>query len=150
MQKVRESMDKSNEIISRVCPKCNEIVNTSETVCSTCGRKMMPASRIKMLGWLSLGCGVFLIGLMSWLSFWIYNAITRSGEPGQGTFRGGPEIIGFIIVVFGLVLTFGLFAVISGLWQIIYGKRNKILSLVVIILGIAFIGIGLLTTLAKR
>jgi hypothetical protein len=143
-------MDKRNEVIQRVCPKCNDIVTTSETVCSACGKKMMPASRIRMLGWLSLLCGVFLIGLMSWLSFWIYNAITKSGEPGQGTFRGGPEIIGFIIVVFGLVLTFGFFAAISGLWQIIYGKRNKVLTFIVIILGIAFIGIGLLTALAKR
>lgn len=143
-------MNVSNEIIPRVCPKCNEIVNTSETVCINCGRKMMPASRIRMLGWLSFGCGVFLVGLMSWLSFWIYNAITRSGEPGQGTFRGGPEVIAFIIVVFGLVLTFGLFAIITGLWQIIYGKRNKVLTFIVMILGIAFIGIGLLTTFAKR
>ena len=143
-------MNASNEIAPRVCPQCNEIVNTAETVCADCGRKMMPVSRIKMLGWLSLGCGVFLIGLMGWLSFWIYNAIARSGEPGQGTFRGGPEVIGFIIVVFGLVLTFGLFAVISGLWQIVYGKRNKFLSLIVMMLGIAFIGIGVLTAFARR
>lgn len=143
-------MSENVQMIPRVCPKCNEIVNTSETVCAHCGRKMMSVSRIKMLGWLSLGCGVFLLGLMSWLSLWMYQAIARSGEPGAGTFRGGPEVIGFIIVIFGLVLTFGLFAAISGLWQIIYGRRNKILTFIVIILGIAFIGIGLLTTFAKR
>lgn len=143
-------MSENNQITPRVCPKCNDIVNTSETACPRCGRKMMPASRIKMLGWLSLFCGIFLISLMSWLSIWIYQAISRSREPGYGTFRGGPEVVGFIIVVFGLVLTLGLFAVISGLWQIIYGKRNKILTFIVIILGAAFIGIGLLTTFAKR
>lgn len=48
-------MSEINQVISRVCPKCNEIINTSETVCAACGRKMMPASRIKMLGWLSHG-----------------------------------------------------------------------------------------------
>lgn len=142
-------MSENDQIIPRVCPQCNEIVTSSETVCAVCGKKMLPVSRIKALGWLSLFCGLFLLGLMSWLSIWIYQAISRSGQPGAATFRGGPEIIGFIVVIFGLVLTFGAFAVISGAWQIIYGTRNKILTFIVIILGIAFIGIGLMTNFLK-
>jgi hypothetical protein len=45
--------------------------------------------------------------------------------------------------VFGLVTLFGVVALVTGLWQLIFGKRNKLLTWVVLGLGAVFVIGGL-------
>ncbi len=136
--------------VPRVCPKCNQITETPETKCPRCGKRLQKVATIRTLGALSTVLGIVLLAGMSWLSWWIYHTISASGNPNATShFNGGSREIAFIAFVFGLIIIFSLTATIAGIWQLIFGKRNKLLTLIVIILGFVFVGTGLAVTLSK-
>jgi hypothetical protein len=136
--------------VRKTCPKCGYIRETSELNCDKCGRLLQSVSDIRIRGVLSVLLGVALLAFMGWLSLWVYNAITEPTPPGSTPrFTGGPEEIGFIVFGFGLVILIALAGTIGGLWQIIFGKRNKWIVYLVIVLGLVFIGTGLLLTMSN-
>lgn len=129
------------------CAKCNSISAVREKSCPQCGKKLETVKRIRVTGALSVLLGAILLVVMSWLALWIYNAV--AGSPGANSFHGNSQDIGLIIVVFGVVLTLCFFSILAGLWQVIFGTRNKILKYIVVGLGLIFIGIGLMFSLPK-
>jgi len=78
---------------------------------------------------------------MSILGVYLGSIISDSNDPGATTrFTGGPQEVMFIVVIFGLVISFGLASIAGGLWQIIYGKPNrKIIVIVFVIAGVLFV-----------
>ena len=87
---------------------------------------------------------------MGYLSWWMYNAITAPTPAGSSPrFTGGPQDITFMVFVFGLVMIIGLVSLIGGLWQIVFGKRNKTLVYIIIGLGAIFIATGLAVSIAR-
>ena len=136
--------------VRKTCPKCGYIRETSDLNCGKCGRVLQSVSGIRTRGVLSVLLGVALLAFMGWLSLWVYNAITEPTQPGSTPrFTGGPEEIAFIVFGFGLVILIGLGGTIGGLWQIIFGKRNKWIVYLVIVLGLVFIGTGLFLTMSN-
>ena len=135
--------------VRKTCPKCGYIRETSEPNCDKCGRVLQTVSGIRTRGVLSVVLGVALLAFMGWLSLWVYNTITEPTLPGSTPrFTGGPEQIAFIVFGFGLVILIALAATIGGLWQIIFGKRNKWIVYLTILLGLVFIGTGLFLTMS--
>ena len=136
--------DTQTKPVKRTCPKCGYIRETAETKCLDCGKTLQSVRRIRLLGILLVDLGIALLAFMIWLSMWMYNTITQSGKPGaESSFTGNSPDIGFIIFIFGLVITVSLCAIAAGTWQIIFGKRNKALAIIVVILGLIFVGTGL-------
>ena len=136
--------------VRRTCPKCGYIRETTDTRCPDCGKTLQSVARIRALGVFSVILGIILLGVMGYLSWWIYNAITApTPAGGSPRFTGGQQDINFIIFVFGLVMIIGLVSLLGGLWQIIFGKRNKVLVYIIIGLGVVFMATGLLVSIAK-
>jgi hypothetical protein len=136
--------------VRRTCPKCGYIRETTDTRCPDCGKTLQSVARIRALGVFSVILGVILLGVMGYLSWWMYNAITASTPAGGSPrFTGGPQEITFIIFVFGLVMVIGLVSLLGGLWQIIFGKRNKVLVYIIIGLGALFVLTGLAVSVAR-
>ena len=53
--------------------------------CPSCGGAGATSRRIRMLGWLPLACGLFLIGLMGYITLAMYPTLTKPGvESGDG------------------------------------------------------------------
>jgi hypothetical protein len=72
--------------------------------------------------------GTFLVLFMGTLGFYLGSIISGTDEPGATTrFSGGPEDVAFIVLIFGLVISFGIASMAGGIWQIKYGKPNRIL-----------------------
>ena len=119
-----------------VCYKCDYESDQVLTDCPECGKRMRPAAQVKVLGWILLLLGTFLVLFMGAITFVVASIISRTGEPGSTqSFNGGPKEILMIFGIFGLVLAFGFASMVAGFWQVRYGRRSK--HLVKIMVGIA-------------
>jgi len=56
---------------------------------------------------------------------------------GGGSFTGTPRDATYIYAILGAVLVFGITSMITGLWQVIVGRRSLLLSAVVLLMGLA-------------
>ena len=117
------------------CPKCS--FETSENLprCPTCGSRLQSAKKVRILGGVLLVIGTSLVVFMSILGLYLGSIISNSDDPGAtNRFTGGPQDVMFIVAIFGLVISFGLASIIGGIWQIIYGKPNRKIMLVVFVI----------------
>lgn len=123
------------------CSKCSFETIEELPRCPSCGSRLQSAKKVRILGGLLLVIGTFLVVFMSILGIYLGSIISNSSDPGATTkFSGGPQDVMFIVVIFGLVICFGLASMSGGIWQIIYGKPNrKIIVGVFVIAGILFV-----------
>ena len=140
--------DSQSPPVRRTCPKCGYICETAETNCADCGKVLQKVSTIRMLGVVLVVLGSLLLGIMGWLSLWIYGAISNTGNSGSH-FNGSPKDVLFIIFAFGLVISISFAVTAGGLWQIIFGRRNKLIVFAVFGLGIVFAVTGLAVAVNK-
>lgn len=123
------------------CPKCS--FETSEVLarCPSCGSRLQSKRKVKILGWVLLVLGTFLVVVMGGLGIYLGQLIAQSGKPGSGTrFTGGPNDVAIIMAVFGLVIAFGISTMVGGIWQIKYGKPNrKLMVLMFLVAGILLV-----------
>ena len=147
-QSTQISTDPHTPPVRRTCPKCGYIRATGETNCADCGKVLQKVSTIRALGVFLVVMGTLLLGFMGWLSLWIYGAMSNTGSSGS-RFNGSGSDVLFIVFVFGLVISISLAATAGGLWQIIFGKRNKLIVFAVLGLGIIFAVTGLAVAINK-
>jgi MFS family permease len=126
-----------------LAPSCRTKVEGTVNPCPNCGGKMRTPRTIRALGWLLLACGVFLVGLMSYLWTVLAPAMAHPGDlTGGTTFTGTAEQGRTILTVFGAVIVFGLASIGYGLWMIVTGRRSIAMMIVVLVLAAALIAIS--------
>ena len=124
-------------------PSCRTKVEGTVTICPNCGGKMRTPRTIRALGWLLLACGVFLVGLMSYLWVVLAPSMAHPGDTTGGTtFTGTAEQGQTILTVFGAVIVFGLGSIAYGLWMIVTGRRSIAMMIGVLVLAAALIAIA--------
>jgi hypothetical protein len=105
---------------------------------------MRKTSTIRALGWLLVVLGGSLAAFMAWLALFVNRLIAQTDEPGaKARFTGDASDAVFIYGIFGLVLALGLAFIVGGVWQIIYGRRNKSVVFVVLVLVALLYWLGL-------
>lgn len=120
----------------RVCYKCDYETDLVLTDCPRCGKRLRTASTVRVLGWILLLLGAFLVLFMGAITIVVAGIIAQAGRPGSTqSFDGGPKEMFMIFGIFGLVIAFGFTSMVAGFWQVWYGTRAK--HLVKIMLGIA-------------
>jgi hypothetical protein len=111
----------------RRCYKCDfetlEVVPT----CPKCGAGLFSTKQVRRRGWVLLVIGLFLVGLMGFITYHLAPSMLRPGVPipGSTTFSGTAEQGVRSLFLFGTVIAFGLAAGVIGLLQIKTGRRNK-------------------------
>jgi len=123
------------------CPKCSFETSESVSKCPNCGSRVQSAKKVRILGGVLLVIGTFLVLFMTGLGIYLGSIISNSNDPGATTrFTGDSQDVMFIVAIFGLVIAFGLASMGGGIWQIIYGKPNrKVMVVVFLIAGILFV-----------
>jgi MFS family permease len=130
--------------VKRNCAKCGYIRDTADTKCADCGRSLQSVAKIRAIGVFLVLVGTGLLGFMSWLALWMYNAIADVPTPGYSPrFTGGKDDVGFIVFAVGLVMVIGLTSIVGGVWQVVFGKRNKLIVALAVVLGLTFLGTGM-------
>src|SRR5262245_3628969 len=104
----------------RQCYKCKYETVEPMRNCPKCGRRMLSTRQLRRLGWVQLVLGLFLVVAMGTITFSLAPMMLA-----QHGFTGTPEQASIILLLFGVVICFGLMSVTSGLWQIKTGRRNK-------------------------
>jgi len=125
----------------RICYKCDYATTQPLKACPQCGQQQFrTASQIRTLGWVLAVIGAGLTIFMAWLSVVVGQVILLPNLPGTSTrFTGGPNMILFIVGVFGVVLAIGIASFSAGVFQIRNGRRNKGLVKVMLVLAAMFI-----------
>ena len=123
------------------CPKCSFETSESVSRCPNCGSRVQSAKKVRILGGVLLVIGTFLVLFMTGLGIYLGSIIANSNDPDATTrFTGSSQDVMFIVAIFGLVIAFGLASMGGGIWQIIYGKPNrKVMVVVFLIAGILFV-----------
>jgi hypothetical protein len=136
----------------RTCFKCS--YETGEVVekCPRCGGRMRTAQQVRRLGWVQVVLGVIIVGMMGTITVFIAPLMLNAGEPTAtgSRFNGTPEQALLILGLFGIVILFGLVAMLNGIWQIKFGRRNKWLFIVVMLLAGLLVLAGWLVRSALR
>jgi MFS family permease len=98
---------------------------------------------VRAVGWLLLACGVFLVGLMSYLWAVLAPSMAHPGDTTGGTtFTGTAQQAQTILTVFGAVIVFGLGSIAYSLWLIVTGRRSIVMMIGVLVLAAALIAIA--------
>ncbi|HYG12174.1 MAG TPA: hypothetical protein VD835_19665 [Pyrinomonadaceae bacterium] len=126
---------------SSSCYSCGHVTNEVTTSCPKCGRRLRTAKQVRRLGWLQLLIGVFLVGMMGTITYNLTPLMFPSGATGSGgaRFTGTTEQAQLILALFGMVIAFGLGSILSGIWQIKTGRRNKWLFIGMVVLFVVLI-----------
>ena len=127
------------------CYSCGFAGEAAGNKCPNCGGRLRSAKVVRRLGWLQLLIGLFLVGLMGTITYYLAPALLNPAAATEGSrFTGTPGQALMILALFGLVITFGVGSIASGLWQIATGRRNKwifilMLALFVVLLLVAWL-----------
>ncbi|WP_129794251.1 hypothetical protein [Sphingosinicella sp. CPCC 101087] len=91
--------------------------------CPKCGGPVRHARQVQPRGWVLLIVGLFLTVLMAAVTF--YTAPTMlAGQENGWRFDGTPAQATMILILFALVIGFGLGAAIGGLYEILTGQQH--------------------------
>ena len=119
------------------CPKCDhQTTDLTVNFCAHCGGKMLSSRKIRKLGWVSVATGGLLVAMMAVIALWVRFSDAR--------WEGTAELARYGISLGILILVFGVVGICAGIWMIKHGKRNKVLSY--IMMGLAFVLVGLVVT----
>lgn len=125
------------------CDGCKFETEEPAGHCPRCRRPLSKTSTVRRLGWVLAVLGGLLAAFMAWLTYVVAGLMARSDEPGAGArFTGDSTDAAFIYGIFGVVLALSVTFVLAGIWQIVYGRRNKWLVLVALVLAGVFWAVG--------
>ena len=113
--------------------RCGYVTDVEGTKCPKCGGRLRTARFIRTLGWLQLLIGLFLVGLMGTITFFLAPIMLHAGQIDGGTsYTGSPAQAQLILGFFGIIIVFGLGTMASGLWQVATGTRNRWIAIVML------------------
>ena len=71
--------------------RCGTVTPGVVPACPACGAKTTSSKTIRILGWVLIAIGIFLAGLMGWLTVYLSPTLTRPGQDmgGLGRVRVG-------------------------------------------------------------
>lgn len=120
---------------------CGHVSDGVVTQCPRCGGRMRTSRQMRTLGIIQLLIGLFLVGLMGTVTYNVAPGMLRPGETlaDGSTFTGTAEQARFALSLFAAVILFGSVSMTIGLWQIITGRRNKWLVILLMLVAVALV-----------
>lgn len=130
------------------CERCGTATRESAGQCAGCGERWRTKKQVRRLGWVQLFVGLFLVGLMGIITYNLTPLMLRAGaREGGARFTGTAAQAQLILGLFWLVIAFGLTSMLSGLWHIKTGRRNR--WLFILLLGLVAV-LGLVAWLVQE
>ena len=117
----------------RECFRCSFRGEIAQTACPQCGKKLYSARNIRVRGGIQIVSGAVLILMAIGLAGFI--AYLFGYDPSAA--RKLAEDRAMFIAMFALFAVLGLFglnALVMGVWQVAFGRRNKVLVWITLVL----------------
>lgn len=130
------------EISTCISHRCLYSQAGSASVCPRCGAAMWPTRSWRIRGWVLIGTGLFLIGFVLALLWFIVPLVLRGEEGVDGArFTGDWNVAAFMFGLFALLLAFGAGAVAGGVKQVRTGRRSAgMIKLMLVLTAVLMIG----------
>jgi hypothetical protein len=108
--------------------------------CPVCGGRVITSRRVRLMGWLSIACGVFLVLFMGYITMVMYPSLTNAGMSVEGgRWTGTAEQAQMVLNLFYTVVGFGVLATAAGIWQVVTGRRHILIMIVTLVAAAALI-----------
>lgn len=118
------------------CYLCGHATHQFLSHCPRCGATMQSKRWSRRFGGILFACGLFITGLIGAVIFYTLPLMLQPGASVGGTrFSGTASQTVFVLGIFGIVLVFGVSAMLYGLWQMKTGRRSK--KVIYFIIGLA-------------
>ncbi len=113
----------------RSCFKCRFEGNVPRNICPRCGKRLYTATNVRWRGTILLLLGLFLIGLMGGIAVFVSMLLMQAAQRPENTakFNQDEHLFLMVYIVFAGVIGMGVAAAMSGIWMLIFGKRNRYL-----------------------
>ncbi len=111
----------------RECVKCGFRGKVDQIICR-CGKRLYTESNIRMRGLGLIAVGVLLSAFMAAISIGLF--VLLAGVTDKEAVRRINDSVWLLIGIYGLfaaVIAFGANSVVMGFWQVLTGRRNKVL-----------------------
>jgi uncharacterized membrane protein len=115
---------------------CNTTVEGSVKTCPECGKKMRTSKFIRGHGVVMLVCGLLMLGLIGTVTVYLTPLLLHPNPGGTEGFTGTAEQGRQALWLFSALLLFGAFATLTGAFQIATGKRNRVATILALVLAI--------------
>jgi hypothetical protein len=117
--------------------------------CPKCNRRLQNSQQLRVRGIALVVLGLCLSLGMAYL-IWVM-AITMRHKVGgpASSFTGTPRDAALIFGILGAVLVFGITSLSTGLWQIAFGRPNRLLSGAVLVLGLVTVVLAVVFSLQR-
>lgn len=128
------------ELREKTCGVCDFQGNTAEELCPRCRNQLSVKSSIKGLGAVLICLGLFLIVVIGSFAVFIASTITNSGNSSSRWTGSSGELM-LATAILGGVMLFEIASVITGVYQLVTGRRNQKFAYLILTLGgILFVG----------
>lgn len=115
----------------RQCFKCNFEGMGSNITCPLCRKNhFLSASSVRTRGTILVVVGLFLIALIGGIGAFIAILLFGSANKDAASAKRLNEAIPVLFVVYGLfavLIAFGLNSLLSGIWMLVTGRRNRVM-----------------------
>lgn len=111
------------------CYKCRYEAITPNNRCPRCGKRLYTMRDTRWRGFFLLLIGAFLSLFMSVIAFFV-SVFLMQASHNPATARELNRESGMLLMVYGIfamVVAMGVVAMLAGVWQMIFGRRNMIL-----------------------
>ena len=132
-------MEQTGPAKQRYCLKCGYDAETAAVNCPQCHRRLRSTTETRISGLFQTFGGILLLGLMGFIAYWMLGIVREGAETGHSRFTGTQEQLMIIFGIIGLVILFGFVSLITGAWQLIVGRRNKVFTWLAAGFGIAML-----------
>src|SRR5260370_27371685 len=135
-----------------VCPRCAYVADNKVTICPRCGTRMLAGKRdSRVLGWLFMSLGLFLILIVGVLTFFLGSSLLHPGSTDHAPeFNGTADQAKLRLIFFGVFFLFGLNAMVAGIFQIKTGHMNMVTIILGAVLFVALLIAARTTSKAFR
>jgi ribosomal protein L40E len=110
----------------RFCYKCHHPAGIADAVCARCGSRALKTKKtIRTLGGVIVFLGCFISAMMAGVLVLMFGIFAKADA---SKFKGEESTMIFAVGIVGLTLLVGISFTITGILQIIFGKRNTIVA----------------------
>lgn len=126
---------------------CGNRVAGEVGLCPKCGKAMKSSRTVKRLGWFLLALGLFLVGLLGFISAAMWPALTQTAYDIKisGTsshFNSTADQARGVMNLLLLIIGFGVLTTINGGYQLVTAKRSRLLSVAALLVALWIVVAG--------
>lgn len=114
---------------------CRTVTPGIVNKCPVCGSRVVTSRRVRIAGWVSIACGLFLIVMMGYITLAMSPTLTHAGvDMGEsGRWNGTAEQGRMVLNLFYTVIGFGVLATAAGVWQVVTGRRHILIMIITLL-----------------